>query len=310
MPSKSAFVVLVDAYITEDQAPWRWKPWQERTGVHHGLFPDDDRCLPPGWTRQNANDVHSFLESYRQIPKSQTKDREVFLKKSPHPGRVFFDKYITKGWDGWGIHDVVCDALRDECCHPFQLMLDNNSLKDFPEVDHYAPKVVDAIARKLFGHEAFPRGSSVLRISLTNLGLVKAFIVRSWVRLKKKCKSDQTRMARYKEEALAAFEDINFEDPTRDQLVKTITAIARWKALADIYSIDEYLEGLESSMEKLNELLADLGVNAPQPNQVSGRRAPKRQPKKSSSSKSPDHPTKSILASKGALNEVASYYQG
>jgi TATA-binding protein-associated factor len=52
---------------------WNWNHWQELTGITHGLFPDDDRHLPAGWTRVNALDVKSYFTEYNALATEELK---------------------------------------------------------------------------------------------------------------------------------------------------------------------------------------------------------------------------------------------
>jgi hypothetical protein len=66
MPSHTASSALIKLFSC-DGAPWQWPAWQERTGILHGLFPDDNSKLPKGWTRKDAVDIQSYFRAYHLL---------------------------------------------------------------------------------------------------------------------------------------------------------------------------------------------------------------------------------------------------
>ncbi|KAL0057974.1 hypothetical protein AAF712_015368 [Marasmius tenuissimus] len=296
MPSKTAVQVFLDLYFVLDGAPWNYRRWQQVTGIYHGLFPESDRELPLGWTRRNAQDVYSFFLAYHRI--SDSKEQEKFIKNSPMPGRVFFQKWVTASWPKWNIHDLVCAALRERECHPFQLLRNDNTIETFPSSQYHISKVNDDIGMRLLGPDAFRHNSRTLPSIYNDLAFPSAFIQRSWVRLKQKLERDKTRLVTLGEEATAAYEEVSsLPKPTKTALTKVIKTVAKWKDLLDIYDTDEHIDKVESMMASLNKLLEEVGVKVTK-NQ-----------RKSSASSAQSKPRKAILATQQDVDELANLYE-
>lgn len=96
MPSHTAASAFVKLFELNG-APWDWPAWQDRTGIRHGLFPTDDAKLPPGWTRKDATDVHSYFRAYNALS-TETKKLQFATKTkggSSHPGRDIWYSFVT-----------------------------------------------------------------------------------------------------------------------------------------------------------------------------------------------------------------------
>ncbi|KAJ8085323.1 hypothetical protein PM082_004119 [Marasmius tenuissimus] len=292
MPSKKVPELLIELYFTLDGAPWNFRSWQERTRIYHGLFPEFDKDLPAGWNRRNANDVLSWFKEYDGI--LNPKEKEKCARSSSKPGQEFFSTWVTKNWDKWGIHDEVCASLRERECHPFQLLRTDPTIKTFPEARFHLTKVTDDIARRLLGSELFPRGSRTVPSAYSELGFPTVFILRSWVRLKKKWDTDQKRFKTLATDAKAAYEEVvALPKPKKAALKKVIQAVAKWKELLDIYSIEKHLDEAEAMLTNLNGLLENVGVKV----------------RKSSGSSTGTKPMKLILATQQDVDDVANLYQ-
>ncbi len=111
MPSQTVAGTLINLWVLD--MPWKYPTWQEITDIHHGLFPEDDRFLPKigkavAWSRRDAQDVESFFKQYRAL--STEAEHIKFIQQSRGavlPGRAVWLKFVTKGWNKWGIHNRI-----------------------------------------------------------------------------------------------------------------------------------------------------------------------------------------------------------
>jgi hypothetical protein len=206
MPSHTASSALIKLF-SFNGAPWQWPAWQERTGIHHGLFPDDDSKLPKGWTRKDAVDVQSYFRAYHLLPTEEKKIAFAVNAKggaSAYPGREFWNNFIFRKWDSWNIHTAVIEELKEWGIHPLDILISENSLDaPWPASDSYLPIILDSLAVKLFGEEAFPNGSLVLRPTLR-----EAFRIipqRSWNTIRIQVNTMKNRPVEIEAAAIAAF---------------------------------------------------------------------------------------------------------
>jgi hypothetical protein len=180
MPSHTAASAMIKLF-SFDGAPWQWPAWQERTGIYHGLFPDDDSHLPKGWTRKNAIDVQSYFRAYQLLP---TEEKKLAFSgniktASAYPGREFWNGFISKRWDSWNIHTAVIEELKELQIHPLDILITENNLEaPWPSAEMYLPMILDSLALKLFGEEAFPKTSPILRPAMRDA--LRAIPQRSW----------------------------------------------------------------------------------------------------------------------------------
>lgn len=205
MPSHTAPSALMRLH-SNDGAPWKWPTWQERTLILDGLFPEDDSKLPKGFTRQNALDVQSYFRNYHQIPSEDKKIAFAVNAKgaSSFPGREFWNSFVFKNWNSWGIHAAVVEELKDMDIHPLDILIRENALDaPWPVSDNYLPMILDSLALKLFGEEAFPQGSTVLGPSLRES--VRIIAQRSWNTLRVQVNSLRNRPQEIEAAALAVF---------------------------------------------------------------------------------------------------------
>jgi hypothetical protein len=203
MPSHTAASALIKLF-SYDGAPWQWPAWQERTGVYHGLFPVDDSHLPKGWTRQNAVDVQSYFRAYQLLP---TEEKKLAFsgntKASAYPGREFWNSFISKRWDSWNIHTAVIEELKESHIHPLDVIISENDLgAPWPQADMYLPMIIDSLALKLFGEEAFP-SNLILRPAMRDA--FRAIPQRSWNTIRTQVKNMLKTPAAIEAAALAAF---------------------------------------------------------------------------------------------------------
>lgn len=205
MPSHSAASALVKLFEFKG-APWDWPAWQERTGISHGLFPSDDKHLPPGWTRKDATDIHSYFLAYNRLG-SEAKKLQFSTKSkgnSAHPGRETWGNFVNKYWSRWGVHDVIVSELKEYDVHPMMILIRENGINDaWPSADFYIPKILDSLGMRLFGEEAFPDGVEILRTDLRKC--LQIFVQRAWNMLRTQVNNMRNRQNLIEATALAAF---------------------------------------------------------------------------------------------------------
>ncbi|KAK1233548.1 hypothetical protein PQX77_003294 [Marasmius sp. AFHP31] len=299
MPSKTVTAALVEIYYGHGGFPWNLPTWQEHTGVRHGLFPEKDEHLPHKWTRQNSNDVQSFFQLFNQIPTD--KEREKFMKNTPHPGKHFMDNWINNNYDAWGFHDVITTSLKKANVHPLQIAINDDRLKPWPNSKDFIPVVREEVAMKLFGPEAFPPGSSVLGSSVRWFPAV--FIQRSWARVRVKSSNDAQRLDKLRAKATEAFEEIQSQgNPKKSDILKVIKTVHDWSQVCDNYLVEKYREQRIEMMDALNELLEQIGVDVQRE-----PKTPAAKGKGTSKAKLPSK-TKIPLASEDDLAELNAIY--
>lgn len=205
MPSHTAASALIKLFGLNG-APWEWPTWQERTGIRHGLFPHDDNHLPPGWTRKDATDVHSYFLAYNQLGSEAKKIQFATRSKgnSSHPGRDTWNAFVARHWARWGVHDVIVGELKDSDVHPMMIVIRENSINDqWPNADFYIPKIIDSLGMRLFGEEAFPDGVEILRTDMRKC--LQIFVQRSWSTIRVQVSGMKNRRDEIEATAIAAF---------------------------------------------------------------------------------------------------------
>ncbi|KAH6893874.1 P-loop containing nucleoside triphosphate hydrolase protein [Coprinopsis sp. MPI-PUGE-AT-0042] len=158
MPSHTAHSALTRLHFTpgNEGAPWNFAAWQEMTGIKHGLFPKDDRLLPPTWTRRNSDDVQSYFLEYQSKKSEHDKlEFSAARRASGHdstPGRAFFRDWVTAHWASiWKVNSRITKVLIDAGLHPMQILSDNDTLDVLPASSSYLPLSIDEIGRELYG---------------------------------------------------------------------------------------------------------------------------------------------------------------
>lgn len=210
MPSHTAQSALIKLYSSK-KTPWEWPVWQDLTGVQHGLFPDEDDKLPRGWTRKNAVDVQSYFRAYDLLPSEDKKIAFAVNSKgsSTYPGREFWNSWVAKQWSNWGIHTIVIDELTEADVHPLHILIREDDIDAaWPCSDSYIPMILDSLALKLFGEEAFPDGVTVLKTDLRRC--VQIIAQRSWNTVRTQVRTIKNRPKEIEATALAAFEGERF----------------------------------------------------------------------------------------------------
>lgn len=205
MPSHTVASSLIKLFSL-DGAPWQWPAWQERTGIYHGLFPDDDSHLPKGWTRKNAIDVQSYFRAYQLLP---TEDKKIAFAAnakgaSSYPGREFWNSFVSRRWDSWNIHTAVIEELKEFDIHPLDILIaENNIDAPWPAAEMYLPMILDSLALKLFGEEAFTGRALVLGPVLRES--FRGIPQRSWNTIRTQVQSMKKSPSDIEASALAAF---------------------------------------------------------------------------------------------------------
>jgi TATA-binding protein-associated factor len=205
MPAHTAASALVKLY-SFNGSPWDWPKWQERTGIYHGLFPDDDKHLPKGWTRRNANDVLSYFRAYQ---KQSTEDKKIAFAvncktASAFPGREFWNAFVSRQWKLWDIHSVVVEELKEYHLHPLDILLREDVDGPWPNANDYLVTILDPLGMKLFGEEAFPSGVPVLPLQIrTSLHIIAQ---RSWNNIRIQVSTLKNRSKEVEATARGAFE--------------------------------------------------------------------------------------------------------
>lgn len=202
MPSQKASIALIDLYFAANGAPWNWLTWQEITGIHHGLFPKSDNQLPPGWTRQKANDIHSwFVYCHR------TDLRNPENGAASMPGEKSWDGFIHRNWESWKLHPMIVTALRECGVHPFQIIMNESSRSienvEWPRADLYAPNAFEAVGVAIFGSDGLGKGDL---FPLNIRRCIGVMIQRTWARIRGQFTRDVGRIDFLEGDALAAFD--------------------------------------------------------------------------------------------------------
>jgi hypothetical protein len=202
MPSHTIPSALIKLFHT-DGAPWNWPSWQEITGIHHGLFPTDDRRLPKGISRQDVKDLQSYFDQYRAQQSEDDKIKFASQNKGTIiPGRGKWREWVTACWRTWKINARITDILTTEGLHPISIMLNSNDVDTWPSADLYLPLAVDAVSQSLFGHEALEASG---RLPMQYRHVTQHLIQRTWINLHKQNKRNKTRLVALEEAATKAF---------------------------------------------------------------------------------------------------------
>ncbi|KAF5344438.1 hypothetical protein D9756_011277, partial [Leucocoprinus leucothites] len=262
MPSHTAASGLIKLYEL-DGAPWKWPAWQERTGVLHGLFPDDDKHLPPGWSRQDARDVKAYFQAYIELKRE---DRKIQFATRPKggganfPGRAIWNAFVSRHWNRWGLHSVIVEEIREFDIHPTSVIARDSSLRgQWPHADAYVSMILDTLGMKLFGEEAFPEDCEVLPAGLRKA--LQVFVQRSWNTIRGQVKALRDRRYEIEATAKAAFIDLETNKPTKANVARTIRAVAKWKETAELFSAPGDIKTANEMLGELQRIMEDIGAN-------------------------------------------------
>lgn len=167
---------------TYNCAPWAYERWQEITGVYHGLFPEEDELLPPGWTRKDADNVEYFLDLFQHKNSEVQRIKFVGARKNANavPGRLFFRTWLSDVWKASQIHATIIDTLSANSLHPVTIALGSGqrSLKKWwPSPRTYSTLALELVGFELFGKEA---ADDLGFLEHDLRGPTQALITRTW----------------------------------------------------------------------------------------------------------------------------------
>lgn len=187
--------------------PWDLDRWQELTTIRHGLNPPDDKDLPFGWTRKQAQDVETFISAFKAMSSVEERIRFATAKRDEYlwPGRALFRTTVTEIWSQFQIHEKILDVLTANNLHPVTVALGSGrrSLDEWPEAHYFIPYAISAVAQELFGVEALDDFGRVDRPFYDG---THAIIYRTSCNLRSQVKRTKGRIEKLEGVALAAFE--------------------------------------------------------------------------------------------------------
>ncbi|KAF5362324.1 hypothetical protein D9756_002852 [Leucocoprinus leucothites] len=261
MPSHTAASALIKFYYLEGHPPWCWSKWQDRTGIRHGLFPEDDAKLPEGWSRQDANDVFSYFEAYNRLPTEDAKIKFATRTQgnTHHPGREIWLDFVKEQWAGWRVHDAVITELREWGCHPKSIVRrDRIPPGSWPDATAYISKILDTLAMRLFGDEAFVDGSEIFAFEPRKA--LTIFAQRSWNNVRSQVGYMRNQESAKEQAAVTAFQALEIEPLTKAKVSHAIQTVATWREHAEISHIDEHVKKAKDMLANLETVMEGLGA--------------------------------------------------
>ncbi|TFK19678.1 hypothetical protein FA15DRAFT_601103 [Coprinopsis marcescibilis] len=259
MPShtnSSGLVKFWFAASTFPEAPWRFERWQEITGVDHGLFNTDDKLLPSGWTRNNANAVRQYFQQYGEKASEDLKIKFSApprgLPNDPIPGRTFWRDWVTANYSkAWKVHALITSALTSTGLHPVQIAIENQVFDIPPNASSYLPVALDAIGRELFGEEAIDKSG---RLSLVLRDPTQILAQRTWQVACRSIKSKRARLTALEGAADSAVSDLTASSDSK------ITVRAINSAMRSVAAFERAVDAMQTTdgLESLKRLKVDL----------------------------------------------------
>lgn len=201
MPSPPISYALI-ALHKSDGAPWKWPAWQKLSGIHHGLFPEDDALLPNGLTRKDVVEIQSYFNRFLTEPSEEKRLKLHNEKAGVVPGRDKWKKWATAASRQWKLHSVVVDAFKENNINPNEIVR-AGELTDWPDARSYVTSALDTLGTTLFGEESLDdlgHLSNPLRTSVTTIAQI------SWNLLRVQHTRARKRLTTADEAAMAAFE--------------------------------------------------------------------------------------------------------
>ncbi|KAJ2911463.1 hypothetical protein MD484_g8951, partial [Candolleomyces efflorescens] len=252
---------LLRLYYDIPGAPWNWPRWKEITGIQHGLFPDEDAKLPPGWTRNMASAIHSYFEAYRALPTEEAKHSFASVTKrenqEDYSGRAMWRSWIIKNWGRWKIQLKIHNAFEDSDCLWHQVMVANQLTsfpKEIPITDAH-----DRITYSLFGSDGLDdNGKTLYRVRKSVHIFAQAAASnfrRSGLRLIARVQRDELGIN-------AAFQELEKEPPTKARVASLVKMVANWRKDVVIWSSEENLLKLAHMELELADIRKALGGRA------------------------------------------------
>ncbi|EAU80360.1 hypothetical protein CC1G_12776 [Coprinopsis cinerea okayama7 len=296
MPTHTPASALVICFTAAKGAPWNYPKWQELTGVYHGLFPEDDKHLPIGWTRRDADNVRSYFTQFSSYQKDEQRLKFAVVRtkagQDPIPGRAFFRDWVTSLISAvWMLYTRISNILDEANIHPLQIMVAADNTDKWPMSSYYIPMVIDKVGLELFGPEALgPTG--LLPDELR--AVVGIFIQRTWVVVKRSSMRKIKNLKAYEMDAERALEALSEASVTPARVKKTLRTVSRFKELVDLCGTSSARSKVKIMNQKMDEFIAELHTQVAPKSKVDQK---KTVPPKFASSKS--------LAQLATANDVA-----
>ncbi|RXW17371.1 hypothetical protein EST38_g8476 [Candolleomyces aberdarensis] len=229
---------LLRLYYDIPGAPWKWSRWKEITGVKHGLFPNDDAELPPGWTRDMARAIHSYFEAYRALPSEESKHAFSSGKDQTgdSSGRAQWRSWVVQNWGRWKIQLKIHGAFEDSGCLWHQIMV-ADGLAEFPK-ELPLNDASDRIAYTLFGSDGLNMNGKTLYALRKTVHIFATVAAgnfrRSGLRLIARVKRDEAAID-------AVFHELEKRTPTKQKLASLVKMVANWRKDIMIWNSEENL---------------------------------------------------------------------
>jgi len=206
MPTLTIGQALLEIFIAIEGAPWIYPRWQQLTGVHHGLFPDDPKLSPKGLPLEKKAFILSYFTQYANIRKADERQKfaSAIKNASSVPGRQIWRDFSTLVVRDSALHRIITQVLTDINLHP-TILIENNpalSFENWPDARGYLPLAVDSVGEALFGPDAF---DSLGRLRSELREPVQAIIQRTWNNVKKSLSRGSKRVEKYREDVMKAF---------------------------------------------------------------------------------------------------------
>ncbi|PPQ80695.1 hypothetical protein CVT26_006699 [Gymnopilus dilepis] len=185
MPSNFNHGSLIDMSLENDGAPWKFRHWQEKTGIPLAA---DSPYIPaaPSWGKDERAQVHSFFMQYQAKADANAKRAFSTISRQQVPGAGLWRDFVQAGWKTWRINDRITRVLIDTRFHPCILAQYSSDPDKWPDSADVLPQVMDDVAVELFGEEALD-GLGRLQPGLRPA--VKTFILRTWISIRNKVKA-------------------------------------------------------------------------------------------------------------------------
>ncbi|PPQ80636.1 hypothetical protein CVT26_007424, partial [Gymnopilus dilepis] len=274
MPSATVHGALTSLFVDGGGAPWTFRAWKDITGVSNGLFPAVDSQLPSGWTSADRDTISSYFSQYANI--STEEGRMQFAssrqKGGVIPGRDKWRMWVTSNWARWKIHSRISDVLKAKDIHPIGLFANNPDLRNKQISASYIPVALDDIGAALYGEEALD-SSGLLPFGIRMA--TQQLVQRTWMTITKQISRSKLRLASLEAAARVAFADLDRDKLTKAKISTVIRAVARWKALAEVFCDKPTLELIIDMDDELRRLMSVLGAKVKSPSsksQSSGKR--------------------------------------
>ncbi|KAF8956904.1 hypothetical protein BDZ97DRAFT_1763385 [Flammula alnicola] len=225
--------------------PWDYPVWQAATGVKHGLFPEDPKLLPKGWTPEDASNIASYFDQYRAKPTEDEKIAFVSQRRAP-PFLVARNGEIGSTPSG----DLLGSTTRSSPSSPPTTAIPRaNGGCLFVAYGRY-------LAASLLGRYRYAMGCLPERFRAPTQALAQ----RTWSYLTERLDRSKKRFAIYEQEALEAFNDLDDSTLTGAKITAVIRAVAKCSNAAELLNTPENIEKMEKMELELERLMEGLGA--------------------------------------------------